>query len=137
MELELIEKVRKDMERLGWENVSIDDYCRGDLILKKCNEYRCYEVKCRTYDLSFFEQNGTSVEMSKLEELNNQYGIDYLTLLTVTSDGWLLKSKITFNSLKSGYFASKTTCFGNKKRRFKTVYLDKGFVKRKLHKKGD
>lgn len=134
MELKLIDRVRSDMAKKGWNNVDIDDYSRGDLILEKDGEYKCFEVKTRTYDLRFFEKEGTSVEQSKLEELSNIYGVEDLILLTVTSDGWLLKSKITFNSKESYYWASKTTCFGNKKKTIKMVYLDKDFKKRRLEK---
>lgn len=128
-----IEKIILDyyVGKLGneFEVVPVGKYSPADLVVKRGDIYYCLEVKARrgSYDLDFFRKCGFVVETSKLDRLSKRYGVKELTVATVTSDGYVLKGVVRFDSDKMVRKSGRTTDFDNCNKVEKEFYVVKDF----------
>lgn len=95
----------------SFEKVEVNEYSPADLVIKLKDCYKCLEVKSRNYDLEFFKKYPPVCECYKLNKVKELYDVDYITLVTVTNDGYLLLGRVDCNSKTKRIYANKTTSF--------------------------
>lgn len=86
-------------------------YNFGDLAVKDSRgKLHVLEVKYRHYDLEYFKNNGVFVDKMKLDNIKKEYGVESFTLITITSDNEVIKTKINnscecrkFNAPRKSY----------------------------------
>lgn len=112
IELKLIEKIVEKLDTNRFEQQKISNTCEADLVVFDKVKYKfyCAEVKNRSYSFDFFKKNGTIVETNKLLALMNKFAVTELTLFTITSDNYVLKSKVNLKTDKIKKIAKRTTC---------------------------
>lgn len=106
----------------SFEKVEVDEFSPADLVIRLEDCYKCLEVKSRNYDLEFFKKYPPVCECYKLKKLKELYDVDYVTLVTVTNDGYLLLGRVDCNSKTKCMYANKTTFF-NDHRKVKKNFL--------------
>lgn len=110
--------------------IEVDDYSPADMVVAYENGFWCLEVKSRQgrYDLEFFKKYGMSCETYKLKELSRIYGVKRMTLVTITSDGYVIKGVADFSTPTQTVMTAKTTAFANKTKVQKEFYVVKDFI---------
>lgn len=128
----LIDKIVSELDTNRFKLEKISETCEADLVVFDNVKYKyyCAEIKSRVdkrYTLDFFKREGMACETSKLEALMNKFCVFELTLFTITSDNYIIKSKINFKNEKKIVYANKTTAFSNKKKVRKEFYVCRDF----------
>ena len=118
----LVDKMDKSFKQMV-----VGQYSVADLIVKKNSKYFCAEVKSRTYGLEFFEKYGVAVEDYKLQKIKQIYHSNKLVLITITSEGYILRSVIDDNTEIQYKVCSKTTSFDNQNKVEKKFRVSKDF----------
>jgi len=129
IENKIIKHYGDNAKRLGAKIIPVDKYSIADLVVKRGDKYSCLEVKARrgNYNLDFFKKSGMSCETSKLDKLSKLYGVETLTLVTVTSDGYILKGVATKDTPTRKFMSRKTTDFSNRKKVEKEFFVISDF----------
>jgi len=130
IESKIIKNYGGKAKEKGFEIVEIDDYCPADLVVKKGNEYFCLEVKSRIgkYNLDFFKNRGMSCGTFKLKKCKELYGVNSMMLITVTSDGYILKGIANSSTPTEKFMIPSTTSFENKKKIKRELFIIKDFT---------